>query len=152
MAAVAARDVYCLAVSKDGPGSQRGHPRSVLCGTQRHSKKSSRTVRISLTSSESSISRPTRFNSLKHRSMGRPRSGTLKLTNDYVAAKYSPYGDRIATETVYPVRIWDSDDGRFLVDIPVTLTPWYNNGLLWSNNHLFVVSGSTIKQLDASTG
>jgi WD40 repeat protein len=75
------------------------------------------------------------------------------LHEDWViAAKYSPQGDRIATATAYSVRVWDSNDGRLLVDILVTLTPWYNTGLLWSNNHLFVVSGSTIKQFEASTG
>ncbi|KAN0087909.1 hypothetical protein V8E55_006530 [Tylopilus felleus] len=32
------------------------------------------------------------------------------------------------------------------------VTSSYNNGLQWFNNHIFVVSGSKIKQLDASTG
>ena len=38
------------------------------------------------------------------------------------------------------------------MDIPVKVTPSFNTGLPWFNNHLFVVSGSTIKQLEASTG
>jgi WD40 repeat protein len=50
------------------------------------------------------------------------------------------------------VRVWDSNDGRLLVDIPVTVTPWNNTGLLWSNNHLFVISDTKIKQFEASTG
>ena len=70
-----------------------------------------------------------------------------------IAAKYSPQGDRIATATLDgSVRVWDGNDGRLLVDIPVKVTPQCNTGLLWFNNHLFVVSGSTIKQLEASTG
>ena len=68
------------------------------------------------------------------------------------AAKYSPLGDRIATATPDSVRVWDSNDGRLLVDIKVTVTPWYNTGLLWSNNDLFVISDSKIKQFEASTG
>jgi WD40 repeat protein len=68
------------------------------------------------------------------------------------AAKYSPQGDRIATATRESVRVWDSNEGRFLVHIPVTVTPYYNTGLLWSNNHLFVISESTIKEFEASTG
>ena len=67
------------------------------------------------------------------------------------AARYSPQGDRIATATPDFVRVWDVD-GRLLVDIPVKLTPQCNNGLLWPNDHLFVVSDSTIKQLEPSTG
>jgi len=33
-----------------------------------------------------------------------------------------------------------------------TVTPWYNTGLLWSNNHLIVVFDYKIKQFEASTG
>jgi WD40 repeat protein len=68
------------------------------------------------------------------------------------AAKYSPLGDRIATATRDSVQVYDSDDGRLLVDIPVKVTPSNNTGLFWLNNHLFVVSGSAIKQFEASTG
>ena len=71
-----------------------------------------------------------------------------------IAAKYSPRGDRIATASYMygPVRVWDSNDGRLLVDIKVKATPCFNAGLLWSNNHLFVVSDEKIKEFDASTG
>ncbi|KAF8548773.1 hypothetical protein OG21DRAFT_1489089 [Imleria badia] len=91
-----------------------------------------------------------------------------------IAAKYSPHGDRIATATHQCIQVWDSDDGRLLVvwrpvrleDVGVfwpntaeVATSWITD-LLWFNNHLFVidkgesdaVSGSTIRQLDASTG
>lgn len=68
------------------------------------------------------------------------------------AAKYSPQGDRIAVATSKSVRIWDSNDGRMLVKIRVQVTPYYNTGLLWSNNHLFVISDNKIKKIDASAG
>ncbi|KAF8439820.1 hypothetical protein L210DRAFT_3645803 [Boletus edulis BED1] len=68
------------------------------------------------------------------------------------AAKYSPQGDRIATATPCSVRIYDSNDGRLLVDTRVKVTSLFNNGLFWSNNHLFVVSDGKITQLEASAG
>ncbi|KAF8553290.1 hypothetical protein OG21DRAFT_1267989 [Imleria badia] len=67
------------------------------------------------------------------------------------AAKYSPQGDRIATATRESVRVWDNE-GNLHVRIPVTVTPDYNNGLLWFNHHLFVLSDSTIKEFESSTG
>jgi WD40 repeat protein len=82
----------------------------------------------------------------------RKRVQTLAHENWVTAAKYSPQGDRIATATGESVRVWDSNDGRLLVDIKVIVKPWYNTGLLWSNNHLFVISDSAIKQFEASTG
>ena len=78
---------------------------------------------------------------------------TLQHKHWVITAKFSPNGDRIATGTRNgSVRVWDSKDGQLLVDIPVTVIPRCNNGLLWSNNHIFVVSNNKIKQLDASTG
>ena len=78
---------------------------------------------------------------------------TLKHKQGLIAAKFSSDNDRIATATYEgSVQVWDSINGHLLVDIPVTVTSWYNNGLQWFNNHIFVVSRSTIKQLDASTG
>ena len=69
------------------------------------------------------------------------------------AAKYSPQGDRIATATDDgSVRLWDSNDGRLLVDIKGQVTPQYNAGLLWFNDHLLVVSDDKIKEFDAYTG
>ena len=68
-----------------------------------------------------------------------------------IAAKYSPQGDRIATATEKSVRVWDSNNGRILVVVPVKVTAGCNKGLLWSNNHLFVVSDCTIKELGPST-
>ena len=78
--------------------------------------------------------------------------GPLRHEGWASAAKYSPRGDRIATATPNSVRVYDGNDGRLLVDIPVQVTPCYNTGLIWSEEQLFVISGSKIKQIDASTG
>jgi hypothetical protein len=83
----------------------------------------------------------------------RRRVQTLAHRGEWVTtAKYSPHDDRIATATGHSVRVWDSNDGRLLVHIPVKVTPWRNTGLLWFNNDLFVISNSKIKQIEASTG
>ncbi|KAI9463418.1 WD40-repeat-containing domain protein [Boletus coccyginus] len=82
----------------------------------------------------------------------RKRVQTLSHEDSVFAAKYSPQGDRIATATPRAVRVYDSNNGRLLVDIKVTVTPWYNTGLVWCNNHLLVVSKGAIKQFQASTG
>ncbi|KAF8129260.1 WD40-repeat-containing domain protein [Boletus edulis] len=71
--------------------------------------------------------------------------------SDYIAAKYSPDGARIATATHESVRVWDSSDGRLLVGINVSLSPW-DAGLLWFDNHLFVISGNEIRRFETSTG
>ena len=80
--------------------------------------------------------------------------GPLRHERAVRAARFSPQGDRIATATFESIRVYDSDDGRLLVNIPATLTvtPWYNTSLLWSKAHLFVVSDSKIKHIEASTG
>ena len=75
----------------------------------------------------------------------------LQHKNSLLAAKYSPNGNRIAIATQDSVRVYDSNNGHLLVDIPVQVTTSYNTGLLWFNNHLFVVSDNKIKRIDAST-
>ena len=82
----------------------------------------------------------------------RKRVQTLYHDNWVRAAKFSPQGDRIATATPDSIRVWDSKDGRLLVDIKVGVTPLFDTGLLWSNDHLFVISDGKIKQINASTG
>ena len=77
---------------------------------------------------------------------------TLYHASYVIAAKYSPRGDRIATATLTSVQVWDSNNGRLLVDIKVTVTPLYNNGFLWSKDHLFVVSDEKIEEFHAPTG
>ena len=72
---------------------------------------------------------------------------------DYVrAAKYSPQGDRIAIATSRSVQVWDGNNGRLLVNIDVKVTPQYNTGLLWFNDHLLVVSDDKIEEYDPYTG
>ncbi|KAG6375271.1 WD40-repeat-containing domain protein [Boletus reticuloceps] len=66
--------------------------------------------------------------------------------------QYSPQGDRIATASHDSVHVWDSNNGGLLLEIPVTVTPEFNQGLRWFNTHLFILSKSTLKQFDASTG
>ena len=81
----------------------------------------------------------------------RKRVQTLEHTGSgwVTAAKYSPQGDRIATATFGSVRVWDSNNGRLL---QVGSTSLYDTGLLWFSNHLFTMSDSKIKQIEASTG
>ncbi|KAF8139668.1 WD40-repeat-containing domain protein [Boletus edulis] len=79
--------------------------------------------------------------------------GPLSHDDRVWAAKYSPQGDRIATATQKSLRVYDSNDGRLLVNIQVQITTHrYNTSLVWSNNNVFVVSDGKIKQIDASTG
>ena len=80
------------------------------------------------------------------------KTRTLKDKPGLYVAKFSSDGNRIATATHRSVQVWNSKDGRLIVDIPVMVTSSYNDGLRWFNNHIFVVSGSTVKQVDASTG
>jgi WD40 repeat protein len=82
----------------------------------------------------------------------RERVQMLRHSDEVRAAKYSPQGDRIATATLKCARVWDSNEGRLLVEIEVTVTPWFNTGLLWFKDNLFVISESKIKQFKASTG
>jgi WD40 repeat protein len=161
MATMEASFVRCLAVSKDGrwiaAGTDYGdvivwdaktyekvfshrEDHNGVCGVD-FSPDSTRLVSASANKTASIWDIPTRkqVQILDHR-------------NWVTIAKYSPQGDRIATVSFDSVRVWDSNDGRLLVDIKVTVTPWFNNGLLWFDNHLFVISGCKIKQFEASTG
>ena len=77
---------------------------------------------------------------------------SLRHDDKLIAAKYSSLGDRIATATPKSVRVWDSNDGRILLDIEVPVMSGRNTGLLWANDYLFVISDGKIKQIDASSG
>ena len=75
---------------------------------------------------------------------------TLDHDSGYVlTARYSPQGGRIATASTESVRVWDSKDGRLLVDIKVPAS-----GLIWGNSDLFVITrdSGTIKRINAATG
>ena len=74
---------------------------------------------------------------------------SLRHENAVIAAKYSPHGERIATTTRDAVRVWDSDDGRLLVDIPLKATPW-RNVLCSMSQNVVVLSDDRTKQTDPS--
>ena len=77
---------------------------------------------------------------------------TLDYAGPVVAARYSPQGDRIATATEESIRVWNSDDGRLLLDVAVQAVKGLRN-IPWSNNHIFVrTKRNTIKQINAATG
>ena len=75
---------------------------------------------------------------------------SLRHENAVIAAKYSPHGERIATTTRDAVRVWDSDDGRLLVDIPVKATSWRNVLCSMSQNVVVVLSDDRTKQTNPS--
>ena len=160
MATMEARNVQCLAVSKDGRRIAAGtYFGAVFVWDAKTFEKvfSHKDDHIILAVDFSPDSTRLVVGHNHHRT--RPtvwdvstRKKVLTLEQGTRVAKYSPQGDRIATATDKSVRVWDSNDGRLLVGIPVGVSPSRNAGLLWLDNHLFVVSGSTIKQLEASTG
>ena len=81
----------------------------------------------------------------------RRKMQSLNHDRPLLAAKYSPQRDRIATATEKLVRVWDSGDGRSLVDVKVQGAS--SRCLLWRKNHLFVgTDDGKIKQIDAATG
>ena len=76
----------------------------------------------------------------------------LRHEKSLLAAKYSPNGNQIATATEESVRVYDGNKGHLVVEIKVQVTTSHNTGLLWFNNGLFVISDSSVKQIDASSG
>ena len=168
MATMEAKGVLCLAVSKDGRWITAGTEKYgdvIVWDANIHTKVFalgrswfSASLRIIYGVDFSPDSGSTRlvFSSHDRASIWdiatRKQVRTLRHGNWVRAAKYSPQGDRIATATGKSVRVWDSNDGRLLVDIPVTVTPWLGTSMLWFDNRLFVVSDSKIKQFESSTG
>ena len=163
MATLAARDVCCLAVSQDGRWIAAGtlfgevsvwdtetfekayelreDDKPVFCVD--FSPDSTRLVTAAFSDQTATI----------WDVVTRKKVRKLAHGGSVTTTKYSPRGDGIATITGESVRVWDSNDGRLLMHIPVEVTTSFNNhSLLWANNHLFVISGSTIKQFEASTG
>ena len=160
MAALEAKYVNCLAVSRDGRWIGAGTRRSCSVWDSKTYKKTisqtDRDVNGVDFSPDSTRLVSASFNSTAtvwDLATGE-RVQTLDHVRDWViAAKYSPQGDRIATATHEAVRVWDSNNGRLLVHTLVKVTSAPNTGLLWSNNwHLCAISGGKIKQLEASTG
>ena len=162
MATMEARDVWCLAVSQDGrwiaAGTNDGEVSLWDAKTfeKVFSHKDSYGIPVLADFSPDSTRLITASKTTTVWDVAaRKKVFTLNHGSEYWvrAAKYSPQGDRIATAFYKSVRVWDSNDGRSLLHIPLTVTSYYNTGLLWSNNNnLFVVRDSTIKQLEVSTG
>ena len=159
MAAMAARDVRCLGVSQDGRWIAAGTVDGDLSvwDTETFEKVfSHKDDHLILAVDFSPDSTRLVVGQNHHTGPSvwdvRTRKKVLTLEQGTTVAKYSPQGDRIATATPFSVRVCDSDDGHLLMHIPVKVTPSCNTGLLWLNDHLFLVSGSTIKECEASTG
>ena len=163
VATIEAKDVRCLAVSKNGKWIARGILRGdvSVCDaetyetvwTHRDSNGYIEAVDFSPDSTRlvsGSWNGPATIWSVASGKKIR----RLQHKQSVIAAKFSSDGDRIVTAAhTGSVLVWNSKDGHLLVDIPVTMTSSYNHGgLHWFNNHIFVVSGSTIKKLDVSTG
>ena len=159
MATMKAKVVVCLAVSKDrrriAAGTQRGDV--FVWDAKTHRKVASHRLAGTILGVDFSPASPRLVSASCDRTtyvwdITTGKVQTLQHKDEVKAAKYSPQGDRIATATSDSVRVWDSNDGRLFATIEVTVTPSRNTGLLWSNNHLFVVSDSKIQQFEASTG
>ena len=90
---------------------------------------------------------------------GRRLVGPLKHEGIVVAVRFSPTGDRVATATAKnpdakSIRIYNSDDGRRLLDIPFSVNRHVSSSLAWSadGHQLFAVSYSELKCFDSSSG
>ena len=158
MATMEAKKVVCLAASKDGrwiaAGTQDGdvyvwdaetreqvlsHKESDTVNAVDFSPNSARLVAGSDNREATVLDMATR-----------KQVQTLEHERLVSATKYSAQGDRLATATRHFIRVWDND-GRLLATIKVGVRPFYNTGLLWSNNHLFALSNGQVKQFEASS-
>ena len=161
VATIEAKDVCCLAVSKNGKWIAGG----ILCGNvfvwdaetyKRVWKHWENSNEISVDFSPDStklVSGTQKGTTIIWDVASGERVLKLYHAAPVIAATFSSDGDRIAIATYKgSVEVRNSKDGDLLLDIPVTVTSRYNNSLLWFNNHIFVVSGSKIKQVDTSTG
>ena len=89
-------------------------------------------------------------------STGKQLLGPFKHVNTVSAAKFSPDGRLIATATwcAHSVRVYDSQNGHFLVEFPIKVNSFQNQSLAWArdNKQLFVLSrDGNIHCLDVST-
>ena len=83
--------------------------------------------------------------------------GSGKRGNSVVAVRFSPDGCliAIATWSRHSVQIYDGQDGRRLVDVPIQVGSSFNQSLAWAcdSKQLFVLSfDGNINCLDVSTG
>ncbi|KAN0087882.1 WD40-repeat-containing domain protein [Tylopilus felleus] len=132
-------EVLCLAVSKDGQWIAAGTfwGKVVVWDAETRDKvwehkQDSKDIRAVDFSPDSTrlVSASDNYTATVWDIATRKQIQTLKHKNWVFAAKFSPKGDRI----------------------PVTVTPEFNNGLLWDHNNLVVTSRDKIKHLDPSTG
>ena len=88
-------------------------------------------------------------------STGERLLGPLKHDFSLAAVKYSPDGRLLATATCakHSVRIYNSQDARLLIDIPIKVDGT-DQSLAWSHNskHLYAISEGNVMFLDVSTG
>lgn len=81
--------------------------------------------------------------------------GPFEHGKELAAVKFSPDGRVLATATLGSVRIYDSLNGRLLVDTPIQVGSFNNQSLAWvsDSKQLFALSrDGDIHCLDASTG
>ena len=161
MATMAAKRVSCLAVSKDGrwiaAGTFSGYAFVWHAKTYKkvfaHNEDLSDILGVDFSPDSTRV-----VTASKNRTAtvwdvaARKKALTLDHEEWVVAAKYSLQGDRIAAAAFGSVRVWDSNDGRLLVQIKINVTPRFNTGLLWFNTDFFVISDNKIIQFEASTG
>lgn len=90
-------------------------------------------------------------------SSGERLLGPLEHDNVLAATKFSPNGDLLVTAAWWKesVRIYNSQDGCLLIDIPIRVNSYENQSLAWSLNStlLFALSfDGDVKCFDVSTG
>ena len=156
-ATMAARRINCLAVSQDGRWIAAGTKKDVFVWDAKTYEKvftleDHYVIGVDFSPDSTQLATASLHCTATIWNIGTRERIVLRHEDTVRAAKYSPQGDRIATATPYSVQIWDTNDGCLLVHIPVKVTPWFNTGLLWFNNNLFVLSNNKIKQFEASTG
>ena len=88
-------------------------------------------------------------------STGQRLLGPLRHESNVTAAKFSPDGRLFATVTWNQcVRVYDTLNGRLLVEITIRIASFFNQSIVWVNNskNIFALSYSSINFLDVSTG
>ena len=89
-------------------------------------------------------------------SSGQRLLGPWEHNSDVVAVKFSPDGRLIVTATLqHSIRVYDSQDGLLLIDVPIEVASFHNQSLVWAGNskNLFALSlDGKINYVDVSTG
>jgi len=90
---------------------------------------------------------------------GKRLAGPLIHDGRVVAVRFSPNGDRVATATAEnpdakSIRIYNSDNGQELLEIPFSVKQMISSSLAWSGDgrQLFAVSYGGVKCFDTSSG